>query len=71
MWRQEQERQLIQLERNRKLGQVRSTTVADIKDATTFLRLTNMEKRAILRASGLTQLPRPREVSQTTNLMII
>lgn len=41
----------------------RSRTVADISDASTFLKLSNLEKRAILRASGLTQLPRPREVA--------
>jgi hypothetical protein len=33
----------------------------EIKDASAFLRLKTSEKRAILRASGVNQLPRPRE----------
>jgi hypothetical protein len=39
--------------------------VSEIPDATTFLLLRNSEKRAILRASGVNQLPRPREVRNT------
>eukprot|EP01036_Dinobryon_divergens_P031847 gene31847-41327_t len=72
LWRQEQERQLQQIERSRQLGQGRrSRTVADISDATTFLKLSNIEKRAILRASGLTQLPRPREGARAVDALII
>lgn len=43
----------------------------EIKDASTFLRLKTSEKRAILRATGVRELPRPREGPRAVDAMII
>lgn len=46
-------------------------SINEIRDATSFLVLRTSEKRAILRASGLTDLPRPREGPRAVDAMMI
>ena len=71
MWKQEQERQLKEIERNSRKNKEKCPTVNEIKDASSFLRLKTSEKRAILRASGIMQLPRPREGPRAVDALII
>jgi len=67
LWRREQERQLQQGQR----PQGRTPSLADIKDASGFLRLSTADKRAMLRASGVRQLPRPREGPRAVDALMI
>ena len=59
------------MEKSSRRNAVQVPRANEIKDASTFLRLKNSEKRAILRASGVNQLPRPREGIRAVIIIII
>lgn len=61
IWRLEQERQQREAERSAKRAAKTVPKAWELKDAGSFFVLKVSEKRAILRASGLFDLPRPRE----------
>lgn len=71
LWRQEQERQMKEMVKSSRRNAVQVPRANEIKDASTFLRLKTSEKRAILRASGVTQLPRPREGIRAVDALMI
>lgn len=70
LWRLEQVRQ-EKLSQQAARNAPRVMKANEIPDASTFLRLKTSEKRTILRASGLIDLPRPREGPQAVDALII
>lgn len=60
-----------QLEQSRARPAKAVPSTTDIKDATTFLTMRTSEKRACLRASGVFNLPRPREGPKMVDAIMI
>lgn len=71
LWTEEQSRIEEESRQLRKQAKIIVPKAMEIKDATTFLRLKIVEKRAILRATGLTDLPRPREGVKALDALLI
>lgn len=71
LWQAEQRRQLKEAETLQKRRAKIVPKAHEVKDASTFLRLKTSEKRAILRATGLLELPRLREGARAVDALII
>eukprot|EP01039_Chlorochromonas_danica_P001104 gene1104-1202_t len=71
IWKTEQDRLQREAENSRRKMLATVPKAFEISDASTFLRLKTTEKRAILRATGLRELPRPREGSRAVDALLI
>ena len=71
LWKEEQKRQEKENSLSRQRAAKTVPKAQEIKDASTFLRLKVSEKRAILRATGVLQLPRPREGPRAVDALLI
>jgi hypothetical protein len=68
LWRKEQERNT---EKSKRKASKVVPRAEEIRDASSFLRLRTSEKRAILRATGVQDLPRPREGRRAVDALLI
>jgi len=71
LWRAEQARREEEAWKRSQRPAKQVPTAAEISDASTFLRMRTSQKRAILRATGLRELPRPREGPRAVDALII
>ena len=71
LWESEQRRR-AEARKNRSVRAAKPVSRAnEVPDASTFLRLRTSEKRAILRATGVLELPRPREGPRAVDALLI
>lgn len=67
-WRQQM---AVQRQQDLSKTELKAKKPGDVKDASAYLHMSVAEKRALLRASGLSQLPRPREGSKAVDALLI
>jgi hypothetical protein len=70
-WKQAKRQARVENEMKRKRAAKQVAKAYEIKDASTFLRMRVAEKRACLRATGVFELPRPREGPRAVDAMMI